>query len=87
MAQCNICSKELVFREPKPGQTWKAFWGCPNYKNHPPKTAPAQSSPARDSNGWSAVAEQLKGLRDEIKLLGDKISKLSILDENPQDFQ
>lgn len=34
---CLICNIPLEMRYPKPGQTWKAFMGCPNYKNHPPK--------------------------------------------------
>jgi ssDNA-binding Zn-finger/Zn-ribbon topoisomerase 1 len=28
---CPDCGAKMVLRRPKPGQDWKAFWGCGRY--------------------------------------------------------
>jgi hypothetical protein len=65
---CDICGAAKKWREAgtrRDGTTFDAFWGCPNYKNHPPKgqagppaaqarpqTAPAPNpgSPSREGS-------------------------------------
>lgn len=63
MAKCTICQTELVWREPKGHQTWKAFWGCPNYKSHPAKTSPEpQNAPTthpNTANGFQILADEI----------------------------
>ena len=29
--QCPECLEPMVLRKPKPGQTWRPFWGCSDY--------------------------------------------------------
>jgi len=28
---CPDCGAKMTLRRPRPGQTWKAFWGCGQY--------------------------------------------------------
>lgn len=31
-ALCPLCEGPMKLNSPKPGQKWKAFWGCVNFK-------------------------------------------------------
>ena len=28
---CPVCGAKMVLRKPKANQTWRPFWGCPQY--------------------------------------------------------
>ena len=29
---CPVCGAKMVLKRPRPGQDWKPFWGCSEYK-------------------------------------------------------
>ncbi len=58
---CNLCNIPLVMKHPRPGQTFKPFMGCPNYKQHPPKIQQATPQP------------QNRPTKNETKMSGDLI--------------